>query len=86
MGHGSLGTGSAAGLKIHWAKLSSSLSTPYILILPIWSMRFPSIGLTVGSEMDGKQIAIAVVVEDSGNGSTYAVPVAQKIFDLYFRK
>lgn len=38
------------------------------------------------AEMDGKQIAIAVVVEDSGNGSTYAVPVAQKIFDLYFRK
>ena len=36
------------------------------------------------AEMEGKQIAIAVVVEDSGNGSTYAVPVAQKIFDLYF--
>lgn len=36
------------------------------------------------AEADGKQIAIAVVVEDSGNGSTYAVPIAQKIFNLYF--
>jgi len=32
----------------------------------------------------GKEIAIAVVVEDSGNGSAYAVPIAKKIFDLYF--
>lgn len=37
------------------------------------------------AEMDGRQIAIAVVVEDSGNGSTYAVPIAKKIFDLYFQ-
>lgn len=37
------------------------------------------------AEMDGKQIAIAVVVEDSGNGSTYAVPIAKKVFDLYFQ-
>lgn len=36
------------------------------------------------AEANGKQIAIAVVVEDSGNGSTYAVPIAEKIFDLYF--
>lgn len=36
------------------------------------------------AEVDGKQLAIAVVVEDSGNGSTYAVPIAKKIFDLYF--
>lgn len=36
------------------------------------------------AESDGKQLAIAVVVEDSGNGSTYAVPVAKKVFDLYF--
>lgn len=36
------------------------------------------------AEKDGKQIAIAVVVEDSGNGSTYAVPIAKKVFDLYF--
>ena len=32
-----------------------------------------------------KDIAIAVVVEDSGAGSTYAVPIAEKIFDLYFK-
>ncbi len=36
------------------------------------------------AEADGKEIAIAVVVEDSGNGSVYAVPIAEKIFDLYF--
>lgn len=36
------------------------------------------------AEMDGKQVAIAVVVEDSGSGSAYAVPIAKKIFDLYF--
>ena len=28
-------------------------------------------------------LAIAVVVEDSGAGSTYAVPVAKKVFDKY---
>ncbi|MBQ8518563.1 MAG: FtsW/RodA/SpoVE family cell cycle protein [Agathobacter sp.] len=37
------------------------------------------------AEKDGREIAIAVVVEDSGNGSTYAVPIAEKIFDLYFK-
>ena len=36
------------------------------------------------AESLGKEIAIAVVVEDSGNGSIYAVPIAKKIFDLYF--
>lgn len=36
------------------------------------------------AEKDGKEIAIAVVVEDSGSGSTYAVPIAEKIFNLYF--
>lgn len=36
------------------------------------------------AEADGKEIAIAVVVEDSGYGSKYAVPIAKKIFDLYF--
>lgn len=35
---------------------------------------------------DGKQIAIAVIVENRGYGSTYAVPVAKKIFDVYFSK
>lgn len=29
-------------------------------------------------------IAIAVIVEDSGSGSAYAVPVAKKVFDAYF--
>lgn len=37
------------------------------------------------AEKEGKEIAIAVVVEESGNGSTYAVPIAEKIFDLYFK-
>ena len=37
------------------------------------------------AEHDGKEIAIAVVVEDSGSGSSYAVPIAEKIFDLYFK-
>ena len=37
------------------------------------------------AEADGKEIAIAVVVEDSGSGSKYAVPIAEKIFDLYFK-
>ena len=39
------------------------------------------------SKKDGyKDIAVAVVVEDSGAGSTYAVPIAKKIFDVYFNK
>lgn len=37
------------------------------------------------AEYEGKELAIAVVVEDSGTGSAYAVPVAEKIFDLYFK-
>ena len=32
-----------------------------------------------------KEIAIAVIVEDSGTGSSYAVPIAEKIFNLYFK-
>lgn len=40
----------------------------------------------VGYAKSGEQtIAIAVVVEDSGTGSAYAVPIAEKIFDLYFQ-
>ena len=31
-------------------------------------------------------IAIAVVVENSGTGSTYAVPIAKQVFDIYFNK
>ena len=37
------------------------------------------------AEYEGKEIAIAVVVENSGTGSTYAVPIAEKVFDLYFK-
>lgn len=33
-----------------------------------------------------EDLAIAVVVEDSGAGSTYAVPIARKVFDVYFNK
>ncbi len=34
---------------------------------------------------DGKEdIAVAVIVEEAGVGSTYAVPAAKQIFDLYF--
>jgi peptidoglycan glycosyltransferase len=29
-------------------------------------------------------LAVAVIVENSGAGSTYAVPIAKKIFDVYF--
>ena len=36
------------------------------------------------AEVDGRQLAIAVVVEDSGSGSTYAVPIAKNVFDEYF--
>ena len=32
---------------------------------------------------DGEELAIAVIVEDSGAGSTYAVPIAKKLFDEY---
>lgn len=38
-------------------------------------------------KVDGKEdLAIAVVVEDSGSGSKYAVPVAQKVFEAYIKK
>lgn len=33
-----------------------------------------------------EDIAIAVIVENSGAGSTYAVPIAKKIFDVYFNR
>jgi peptidoglycan glycosyltransferase len=39
------------------------------------------------AKKDGyEDLAVAVVVEDSGAGSTYAVPIAKKIFDLYFNR
>ena len=37
------------------------------------------------AEHDGKELAIAVVAEDAGSGSINAVPIAEKIFDLYFK-
>ena len=33
-----------------------------------------------------EDLAIAVIVEDSGAGSTYAVPVAKAVFDTYFNE
>ena len=34
---------------------------------------------------EGKEdIAVAVIVEDSGSGSEFAVPVARKLFDAYY--
>lgn len=33
-----------------------------------------------------KDIAVAVVVEKSGTGSRYAIPIAKKIFDRYFNR
>ncbi|MCM1105795.1 MAG: penicillin-binding transpeptidase domain-containing protein [Blautia sp.] len=33
-----------------------------------------------------EDIVVAVVLEDSGGGSTYAVPVAKRVFDLYFNR
>ena len=39
------------------------------------------------AKKDGyNDLAIAVVVEDSGAGSTYAVPIAKKVFDTYFNE
>lgn len=37
------------------------------------------------AHQEGKpDIAVSVIVEDSGSGSEYAVPIAQKIFDAYY--
>ncbi len=37
------------------------------------------------AEMEGKNsIAVAVIVEDSGYGNAYAVPIAKKVFDAYY--
>ena len=42
-------------------------------------------GWFVGYAQDGeKEIAIAVIVEDGGSGSSSAVPVAGEVFDAYF--
>lgn len=39
------------------------------------------------AKKDGyEDIAVAVIVENSGSGSTYAVPIAKKIFDVYFNR
>ncbi len=37
------------------------------------------------AHQDGENdIAVAIIVEDSGSGSKYAVPIAKKIFDTYY--
>lgn len=36
------------------------------------------------AERDGKQIAVAVIMEGAGTGSKHAVPLAKEIFDYYF--
>ena len=33
-----------------------------------------------------EDLAVSVIVENSGTGSTYAVPIAKKIFDVYFNR
>ena len=33
-----------------------------------------------------EDIAIAVIVEGGSSGSSYAVPVAKRVFDLYFNR
>lgn len=38
------------------------------------------------TDEEGNQIAIAVIVEKKGHGSTYAVPIAKKVFEAYFSK
>ena len=37
------------------------------------------------TDANNKTIALAVIVEKSGSGSKYAVPIAKKVFDSYFR-
>lgn len=36
------------------------------------------------AELDGRKIAVSIIVEKAGTGSDYAVPVAKKIFDSYY--
>jgi peptidoglycan glycosyltransferase len=31
------------------------------------------------------KIAISVIVENKGSGSEYALPIAEKVFDAYFK-
>ena len=37
------------------------------------------------TDSSNKTIALAVIVEKSGSGSKFAVPIAKKVFDSYFR-
>lgn len=37
------------------------------------------------AEKDGKKLALAVIVEKEGGGSAYAVPIARKVFDTFFK-
>lgn len=36
------------------------------------------------AEMNGKQLAIAVIIEGAGSGSKYAAPLAKEVFNAYF--
>lgn len=66
------------------------------------SNKYQAAGKTGTAEVDGKRpnswfigyastngspdIAIAVIVEDAGAGSDYAVPIAKKVFDAFYKK
>ena len=34
---------------------------------------------------ENPQICVTVIVEDAGSGGSFAVPIAKKIFDAYFK-
>ena len=36
------------------------------------------------AELEGKKLAVSIIVEGAGTGSDYAVPIAKKIFDKYY--
>lgn len=37
------------------------------------------------TDASGKEIAVAVIMEGAGYGSRHAVPLAKKMFDVYFQ-
>ena len=64
------------------------------------SMNVKAAGKTGTAEQEGKEshawfigfapvndpkIAISVIVENKGSGSEYALPIAEKVFDAYFK-
>jgi peptidoglycan glycosyltransferase len=36
------------------------------------------------AKKDGKEVAVAIILEGAGSGSSHAVPVARAMFDNYF--